>query len=613
MCGIRKLLSAGAIIFNLTVILWGQGAFAGNVAITEAWENSGLKFEHLKVYYSTSKCYQELKYFHACIEMTNVILKQFDPAGFLLPIFALHEEIPGVQFVANDYSKAFGPASVVYPKVIQAVPSLHESYQRMESDRKRFYEYWEKVFEVYPEQIIPFDELLNWTGRYFVSDHLAPFVAASALNAFTRTYYDPHTEFIPIEILENKAKSNTIDEFFGIGITYVRVQDKIVVKEVLPGGSAEKAGVQERDVLLSISNADTSFEITPKTSLSQVSDRLAGKQGSKLSIKVMRNRREFIFLLTRGPVSLYVVKQKMINNQKIAHIQIQEMFMDPGYFCDTLALAMAKSHGNGAQGIILDLRSNRGGFLQNAVCIANFFIPPGANIFKATRRDGVNSDMTTTSHKVDLFSWDKPLVVLINSDTASSSEIVAGALQENADLHKLPYFVVGERSHGKGSFQSTAYAADFPLGDELRKTIAFRQTQGLFYLPSMRTPQIEGILPDFEAFSIPNPTEVQKFRMREENRYMNVIKNPNTVKWQRSEQSQTQIRNIQDCMKTEGAAHTAFESESLVTEPDYQKLVAIDVLNCAGKLGIKSESDSTPTQLLQEVWTKYRTQLDSLP
>jgi carboxyl-terminal processing protease len=545
--------------------------------------------------------------------MTNSILRRFEPHGTLIPGFALNDVVPGIQFVASDYSKVFGPSIVVYPQKIKGSASLVQVYERLEADRKRYGDYWEKVFRIYPEDKIPFDDILNWMTRYFIGTEETPYIVGTALNAFTRNYFDPHSEFVPTAALNAWSTTEAVEEIFGIGISLAQVHEKWIFKEVIEGGPAQRAGVQEKDVLVSVASKDKAVEVGSKTPLNGVTGLLRGPKGTNVSITVKRGDKTLTFSITRAPVQLRVVSQKMLPDNQTSYIRIQEMFLESKYFCDAFAMALARSVGKGAKRIVLDLRDNRGGYLQNVVCLADFLLPPSSKVYRATPtrpNSKIKPDFWITDPDAKFFSTDAPIVILTNSKTASSAEIVAGTIQENADLHKLPYFVLGERSFGKGSFQGTV---EHELGTKFRDKIEFRATLGLFYLPSGRTPQIDGITPDFEVYNIPNPSDEQKFQMREENNYVNFIHNPNNIKWQRSQRSQLQVNAIKDCLASEGKADKLFETESLVTEPDYQLMVAIDTLNCIEKLGIKSESDATPTQLLQEVWTKYRTRLDSLP
>ena len=197
------------------------------------------------------------------------------------------------------------------------------------------------------------------------------------------------------------------------------------------------------------------------------------------------------------------------------------------------------------RGLLLDLRDNPGGQLEEASCVASLFLGPDEKIFEIRYFDKSKNPESYFGEEEKLFNG--PMAVLINSSSASSAEIVAGALQ---DLHRA--ILVGEKSFGKGSFQE----GDFW---ETNKKLALFQTKGFFYLPSGRSPQLVGLTPDvavkFDELSLGGEME----------EYMNPLKAPAV-----GEVSYTSSVSINGCLE--------IEDES--TE-DVQILKAKQVLFCA--------------------------------
>ena len=166
--------------------------------------------------------------------------------------------------------------------------------------------------------------------------------------------------------------------------------------------------------------------------------------------------------------------------------------------------------------------------------------------------------------------FDKPLVVLVNSGSASASEIVSGSLQDNGRS-----VTVGVRSFGKGTVQRLT-----PWGEN--ELVYKAETIQRFHLPSTRTNQLTGIVPEIEAYAVPNPTKDDKFFMREENLYTNAIENVGPKYKMKNKRA---ISKVQGCVADNGVAARKFE-ESIndAMAPDHQLLVAQDTLNCIDSL-----------------------------
>ncbi len=601
-CGVRKFISLGILFFCTS----SQAA----IDLVEAWATTGLKLENLKIYYTTEKCYESLKHFYSCIEATNAVLSQLEPTAYIFPEDVLVKK----QLILTDYSKKFGSAHIVHPDLNISVPAhLLASYQVQQNDRAEFMEYWKNAFlmssqEKGVSEKVNFDGILEWLKRYFKDSYNESFVTGLGLNGYTRSFYDPHTEYIPADLTAQMGNNKNLAEYVGIGISVDFYKNKYVIRSVLEGGPAAQAGIQEKDIILDVT-VNGKKNPVEKFNLDSLIEALRGLPRTEVSVTVLRKQEKLLFKMLRAPVPLRVVSSRIIQDPqpvsdfKIGYLKINEMRLDPKIFLNEYVMSLARIHGKEAKQIILDLRGNVGGFLKNVESVVDFLIPTELDLF----RENQGQFFKSSSIGANYFSSDLPLIILTDSKTASSAEIIAGILQEYSDTQSLPYFIVGERTQGKGNYQSFI---QHELGSAFDNKVLFKATKGLIYLPSNRTHQIDGITPDFETFDKPHPSEIEKFKMREENYFLNHLPNPHSVKWFRSDSSQTQVNAIQECLKAEGLAEKIFEKESEILVPDYQLLVAFDVLRCVKKLGIKSKNPATPTQLLQEVWTKYRTRLD---
>lgn len=276
---------------------------------------------------------------------------------------------------------------------------------------------------------------------------------------------DPYTEYYP----ENKTEELKImatGEYGGIGsVITQRDSMGVVVVEPYEGMPAAVAGLKPGDIFLSIDDVD----VTQKTS-GEVSELLKGVPNTKLKIKVRRpgEKKPKEFELTRQLVSVNPVTYYGVRNDSVGYIYLQT-FNEKSIPEIKKALDDLKKN-HPIKSLVLDLRGNGGGILEGAVQLVNMFVPKG-EVVLTTKGKLKQSDRTyrTTTEPIDTVM---PLAVLINSSSASASEITAGAIQ---DLDRG--VLIGQRSYGKGLVQS---ARDLPYNGSLKVTIS------KYYTPSGR-------------------------------------------------------------------------------------------------------------------------------
>lgn len=276
---------------------------------------------------------------------------------------------------------------------------------------------------------------------------------------------DPYTEYYPEEKTE-ELKIMATGEYGGIGsVITQRDSMGVIVVEPYEGMPAALAGLKAGDIFLSIDGVD----VTQKTS-GEVSDLLKGVPNTKLKIKVRRpgEKKPKEFELTRQLVSVNPVTYYGVRNDSIGYIYLQT-FNEKSIPEIKKALDDLKKN-YPIKSLVLDLRGNGGGILEGAIQLVNMFVPKG-EIVLTTKGKLKQSDRTyrTTTEPIDTVM---PLAVLINSSSASASEITAGAIQ---DLDRG--VLVGQRSYGKGLVQSPR---DLPYNGSLKVTIS------KYYTPSGR-------------------------------------------------------------------------------------------------------------------------------
>ncbi len=273
---------------------------------------------------------------------------------------------------------------------------------------------------------------------------------------------DPHSVYMPPVDLE-KSETELQGNFDGIGIQFNVPNDTAVVLSIIPGGPSEKAGLQPGDRLISVDDRTIAGRKTPQDSMVRL---MRGPAGTKVLIKVKRGRELIPFDITRGKIPVHCIDAAYMVNDTTGYVKLAK-FSRNTY--KEFIQAAEKLSEKGMKKLIFDLRDNTGGFLDQAYLLCNEFLPDGARIVYMEGRKRARTDLNADGRGR---YQDLPLVVLINESSASSSEIFAGAVQDNDRG-----VIVGRRSFGKGLVQEPI---NFTDGSGLRLTVA------RYYTPSGR-------------------------------------------------------------------------------------------------------------------------------
>lgn len=274
---------------------------------------------------------------------------------------------------------------------------------------------------------------------------------------------DPYTVHISEDEMGD-LKFMTTGEYAGIGSIISYQDSNVVINEPYRDLPADKSGLKAGDIILKIDDKDVT-----KSNVQEVSDLLKGKPGTTLAITVKRpgEKKERIFKVVREKIAIHPISYAAIVDNNIGYIHFDTFTEDGAQEVKNSVLSLKEQ---GAQSLILDLRGNGGGILEEAVRIVNLFVPKGQEVVstkgKIKQWDRV---VSTTEQPIDSII---PLVVLIDNTSASASEIVAGTLQ---DLDRA--VVVGDRSFGKGLVQTVR---ELPFGSSLKVTTS------KYYTPSGR-------------------------------------------------------------------------------------------------------------------------------
>ena len=281
---------------------------------------------------------------------------------------------------------------------------------------------------------------------------------------------DPHSAYIPASELQ-VVNDDLSGSFSGVGVSFQILNDTVQVIEVVTGGPAEKVGIQAGDRIIM---ADTIPLTGKEMSSDKVFKTLRGEKGSTVVLKIKRygQKKDLVFDVVRGDIPVNSVDVSYMLSDDTGYLKVTK-FSRNTYAEFFNALNDLKQQG--AQSFIIDLRGNSGGFMDQAIFMANEFLPAGRLIVYTRGRKMENEYMAMSDGRGRF--QDYPIAVLTNEASASASEIFAGAIQDNDRG-----LIIGRRTFGKGLVQNQT---------ELPDSSAIRMTVARYYTPSGRSIQKE--------------------------------------------------------------------------------------------------------------------------
>ena len=303
---------------------------------------------------------------------------------------------------------------------------------------------------------------------------------AAAIQGYVSGLGDEYTEYIPSKEMEEYTETIT-GSFVGIGIYMIADEesDSIIVYYPIPGSPAEKAGIKSGDKIIKVNGT----EYTAKD-FETISDYIKGEEGTKVNIIVERENKELSFDITREKINTNPITTKIIE-KNIGYLNLPSF--DEGT-AEDFEEKVKELQGKGAKSLIIDLRNDGGGIVDEATKIADYILEKGDVIISTVDNKGEKE--ITYSENDPIFNM--PIVILVNENTASASEILTAALQ---DYKKAT--VVGTKTYGKGIIQTLFTLSD---GSGLKITTAE------YYTPKGTNIHKVGIKPD-EEVKLPDDIE----------------------------------------------------------------------------------------------------------
>jgi carboxyl-terminal processing protease len=311
----------------------------------------------------------------------------------------------------------------------------------------------------------------NYLGRSYNSRK----EAYDASREMLKLLNDPYTRFMdPDEY--NNMKIDTSGELSGVGIQLAvdEKTKKLTVVAPIEDSPASRAGIQSKDIIIKI-DGKTTEGMDDKGAVRLI----RGKEGTKVKLTIARGKQELDFNLTRDKIAIHPVRYRVqeANGEKVGYVRLVQ-FSQPAI--EEMETAISKLEAQQVKGYVLDLRSNPGGLLNASVDIARLFLDRGAIVSTVTR-EGSNDEQVANNSAMTK----RPMVVLVDGGSASASEILSGALQDNNRAK-----IIGTKTFGKGLVQAV-----LPLRSDNERS-AMAVTIAKYLTPNGRDINKHGIDPD---------------------------------------------------------------------------------------------------------------------
>ena len=335
---------------------------------------------------------------------------------------------------------------------------------------------------LYADDVLRFFGVMQFIQARYVNPPNTTALIDGAIDGMVASLGDPHSIYMPPTMFR-ELRAHTEGSFGGIGVTMGFKDNIVKIISVLEGTPGEAAGLRAGDEIIAVDGVPTSELRSEEVAL-----RIRGEAGTQVVLRILRDGREEEYTITRDIIQVASVRGTMVEGTAIGYIRIGSFAEHTG---DEFTSEMNRLAGEGMTALIIDLRENPGGLITSCVAVAEQVVPAGT-IVSVIDRDG-DEEVYTSS----LSARKYPIAVLIDENSASASEILAGALQDTG-----AGTIIGTTSYGKGSVQAV-----LPLfhEDGLKLTIA------KYVTPNGRSIDGTGITPDIVVERTPTDTEDVQF------------------------------------------------------------------------------------------------------
>lgn len=516
----KALLLGLAILFLQSIpVSWSPEKMSPEKSVDEYWKNSDLLETDLQSLLKDENCLSSQIKFLACVNSINTVA---DRLGLFLQENGEFRVLSGTDFDLRLTEK----------KGLEAWTDKFNSPEY--SPPFRFLELWDQLKQKMSKDL-----------------SLLPAVAAG-INGYLSVSEDPHTYIVPLAFYEDVLSQSDSNQFY-LGFVARRTRSGAYIRKVFSKSPAARAGLRKGDRVQRMNGLQVN-----RLQASTYSEMIRGQSRDRLLLEIERTEKGQKVLKTleilKGNFEFSSVESRVVNlGRSLGHLTIHKFGKDTCHLAKKHLISLIEQS---VEGVLLDLRDNPGGQVDESACVLNLFVEQGSLLFETRYLDANMQGESYLATEPAIYRG--PLAVLINAGSASASEIVAGVIK---DLGRGT--LVGERSFGKGSFQ------DGTIWRSHSRVALFR-TKGFYYFPSGWTPQLVGLEPDIVAGNS-NESET----LREKDLYFTPLRprdlwsGPQTLTWL--------FQN--KCLHAERSSKEAF-TKGVDLEEDAQLLVAGDWFKC---------------------------------
>ena len=530
-------------VFSYLVLL-SISATANSSQVYDHWKTSRISFENSDLYFNPVKCFEIKDTFTlSCVEGFNSAGRLSEPAKILISSDYFKRYAANYKSLEN-----YGELVLVEAVKPVLVESLKESLALKSEMRTALLSASVAIQNKYKnggDKPFSFANLIRDLRKTIPTSVPDQMIVGAAITGQLTTQ-DPHAFLQPSSMSNDK----TDKEVIGVGVLVHYTNTGYDLREIIPGGAAEAAGLQQRDQILAINGEEINFSFK----IDEVIKRLLGEVDTPVTLKLQRDGEIFETTIRRKPFTLKNTKSRLteVGNKKIGIVSLFT-FHDENA-CTSIKEHSAKMLQQGAQALILDVRNNLGGFVSEGDCVGKLFAG------KPMQKNGSSTDLILGGNSTGTPATDIqllrniPLVVLVNEVSASATEMLAGGLQ---DYQRA--WIVGEKTFGKGSMQDVVPFDGDPLGTHIA------MTTGLAYRPTGRPTQGQGVDPDILVPAKKGMSEDDRWAPREFDLFPDAQK-VNLTSWEQPRKEEAQ--RLSAC------------AERAPANGDYQLNAALEVVNC---------------------------------
>ena len=461
----------------------------------DPWRPTGLPFSIAAQLLAPDRCLQNPKWFALCMESYYDLLHVVNP----LASFEVSADPLSWSWEKNNFSSRllenWGPIRVVETERLPLPSADLISSRNGASAQKNRSRNWSNLYSYFLNLQKPWRvehwhgrnqglsgkgvlaDLLLWAQLDLVTPENESYLSSRVINFFLSHSTDPYAHIYPRVRFREEIKTDD-EEFVGLGMVFKPWGNTAVVERIDPGSPAARADIQVGDLLRRVDKI-----VLKSGTVQHALAALKGKAGTRVEIELYRNRGSLVFNLTREKIRLPNVQMEFRDHGDVRTAIIRVGSFLKAQTCHKIRSLIRRADAEKVEGIILDLRGNPGGLVSQGVCVAGLFLPQNKRVVVSHEIQTGESEVYVSQQSENTSI---PLALLVDEDSASSAEIVAGALQDHGRA-----LLVGKRTYGKGTFQrgTALLQLDSVL---LFKTIAH------FELPSGRMNQLVGIEPDVD-------------------------------------------------------------------------------------------------------------------